>query len=114
MVFLLGIPFKICKHTQKRIQNKARRAVQLGRTTLLNMSFDDNKDGGDIILIEQFGKPQATEAGFDGERNLSINCAELRHLRRYLLLVGQWYPNKWNSTKKAFYHIWQVKNTSAT
>ncbi len=75
------------------------------------MSFDDNRDGGHIILIEQFGKPQATEAGFDGERNLSMNCAELRHLRRYLLLVGQWYPKEWNSTKKAFYHFWQVKNT---
>ena len=76
----------------------------------IDMSSINKKDDGGIILIEQFGKPRAKQSGFDGERNLSIDCTELRYLRRYLLLVGQWYPKEWNSTKRALYHIWQVQN----
>lgn len=63
---------------------------------------------GEIVLIERFGRPQEEEQRFDGQRNLSIDCHELRHLRRYLLLVGQWYPKEWNYKKRACYHIWQV------
>ncbi|XP_028404596.1 uncharacterized protein LOC114527162 [Dendronephthya gigantea] len=66
-----------------------------------------NKQEDEFVLLEQYGRPQIHQAGFDGERNLSINCYELRYLRRYLLLVGQWYPKEWNSTKRAFYHVWQ-------
>ena len=65
----------------------------------------------EIVLIERFGpfgRRQTSKAGFDGERNLSISCHDLRYLRRYLLLVGQWYPEEWNSTKRVFYHAWQV------
>jgi hypothetical protein len=76
------------------------------------MNSHGNENGA-ITLIERYDKPAAVElASFDGERNLSINCAELRYLRRYLILVGQWYPKEWNSTKRAFYHIWQVENTN--
>lgn len=64
-----------------------------------------------IVLVETFGtrsaQRQKNEA-FDGERNLSIDCHDLRYLRRYLMLVGQWYPEEWSQTKKNLYHIWQV------
>lgn len=67
-------------------------------------------DGEGIVLVETYGKRQAEskDRTFDGERNLSIDCYELRHLRRYLIVVGQWYPEEWSSTKKNIYHIWQV------
>ena len=67
---------------------------------------NENKDGG-VVLIEEFGRTHEVQPEFDGERNLSINCTELRYLRRYLLLVGQWYPREWSTTKKPLYHIWQ-------
>ena len=73
------------------------------------MTSNKNEDDG-MVLIEEFGRPHAVQAEFDGERNLSIDCTELRYLRRYLLLVGQWYPKEWNTTKRALYHIWQVEN----
>lgn len=74
-------------------------------------SDPNDKVEDEIILIEEFGKRWETQRGFDGQRNLSINCPELRHLRIYLLLVGQWYPKEWNYKKRACYHIWQVLQT---
>ena len=73
------------------------------------MPTNNVEDG--IVLVETFGiRPGEgpKKEGFDGERNLSINCHDLRYLRRYLMLVGQWYPEKWSQTKKNLYHIWQA------
>jgi hypothetical protein len=66
------------------------------------MNSHGNENGA-ITLIERYDKPAAVElASFDGERNLSINCAELRYLRRYLILVGQWYPKDLEFNEESF------------
>lgn len=62
-----------------------------------------------IVLVETFGKRQtAGKKNFDGERNLSMFCNELRYPRLFLMVVGQWYPESWSSTKKNLYHVWQL------
>lgn len=73
------------------------------------MPFTKKQDC-ELTLIDCVGKPQTSQSYFVGEQNLSINCKELRYLRRYLLLVGQWYPKEWNLSKprRILYHIWQV------